>query len=262
METSGVIKLVITLPNGSQVSIESDDRELVREFYYSALPQLTGVLPADAEPAPAAPPEFVSQAKHDGVMGNGVNGRPHWDDAPVGTPDPEATAPAANGAEPTTVMPESPEAGTVRAEPNTHQVTGNGNGQPANIPDRNGAIQPITADELEYVAFCRRVSPLGDMRRVVVAAEAGDRYLSIKSVDPDELSPLFSLAGWPLPHNFVQTLRNAARTKFRWLERIAGQPGHYRVTNVGRSIVLGEKPVTVAARVEVGSAPGDVGDGA
>ena len=260
METSGVIKLVITLPNGSQVSIESDDRELVREVYYSALPQLTAALPAVTEPAPAAPQEFANHAKHDGVMGNGVNGRPHRDDAPVGSPYPEA--PAANGAEPTTAMPELPGAEIVRAEPNIHQVAGNGSGQPANIPDRNGAIQPITADELEYVAFCRRVSPLGDMRRVVVAAEAGDRYLSIKNVDPDELSRLFALAGWPLPHNFVQTLRNAARTKFRWLERIAGQPGHYRVTNVGRSIVLGEKSVTVAARVEVGSAPGDVGDGA
>ena len=107
-------------------------------------------------------------------------------------------------------------------------------------PTLTPAVEPATLDENDYVAFCHQVSPLGDMRRVVVAAEAADRYLGIASVDPDELSRLFRLAGWPLPHNFVQTLRNAARSKFRWLERIAGQSGHYRVTDTGRSIVLGE----------------------
>ena len=111
---------------------------------------------------------------------------------------------------------------------------------PMSTPTPTPAIEPATLDENDYVAFCHQVSPLGDMRRVVVAAEAADRYLGIASVDPDELSRLFRLAGWPLPHNFVQTLRNAARSKFRWLERIAGQSGHYRVTDTGRSIVLGE----------------------
>ena len=97
-----------------------------------------------------------------------------------------------------------------------------------------------TPDELEFMAFCQRVNPLGDMRKVVVAAEAAHRYLNVGSVDPDELERLFTLIGWPIPHSFVQTLRNAARTKFRWLERIPGRPGHYKVTNTGRSIVLGE----------------------
>ena len=78
------------------------------------------------------------------------------------------------------------------------------------------------------------------MRRVVVAAEAAARYLEVKSVDSDKLAELFTLADWPIPHSFVQTLRNAARTKFRWLERIPGIPGHYKVTNTGRSIVLGD----------------------
>ena len=75
---------------------------------------------------------------------------------------------------------------------------------------------------------------------MVVAAEAAHRYLNITSVDPDGLEHLFTLAGWSIPHSFVQTLRNAARTKFRWLERIPGLSGHYKVTNTGRSIVLGE----------------------
>ena len=117
----------------------------------------------------------------------------------------------------------------------------------APTPPPTPAVEPATLDENDFVAFCHQVSPLGDMRRVVVAAEAADRYLGIASVDPDELARLFRLAGWPLPHNFVQTLRNAARSKFRWLERITGQSGHYRVTDTGRSIVLGEGKGTLTA---------------
>jgi hypothetical protein len=74
----------------------------------------------------------------------------------------------------------------------------------------------------------------------VVAAEGAARYLGRASVDADELGRLFDLAGWPRPHSFVQTLRNAGRSKFRWLERIPGRSGHYRVTEVGRATALGQ----------------------
>ena len=74
----------------------------------------------------------------------------------------------------------------------------------------------------------------------MVAAEAAHRYLQVASVGADELSRLFNLAGWPIPHSFVQTLRNAARKKFQWMERVPGRAGHYRLSNTGRSIVLGE----------------------
>ena len=97
-----------------------------------------------------------------------------------------------------------------------------------------------TAAEQAFADYCQQVNPLGDMRKVVVAAEAAARYLDLQSVDPDRLAALFTLAGWPIPHSFVQTLRNAARSKFRWMERVAGLNGHYRVSDVGRSIVLGE----------------------
>ena len=97
-----------------------------------------------------------------------------------------------------------------------------------------------TAAERAFADYCQQVNPLGDMRKVVVAAEAAARYLDLQSVDPDRLAALFTLAGWPIPHSFVQTLRNAARSKFRWMERVAGLNGHYRVSDVGRSIVLGE----------------------
>ena len=108
---------------------------------------------------------------------------------------------------------------------------------PAPMPPPAAATGPA---ERQFAAYCQQINPIGDMRRVVVAAEAAARYLEIPSVDPDRLSALFTLAGWTIPHSFVQTLRNAARSKFRWMERVPGLNGHYRVSDAGRSIVLGE----------------------
>ena len=76
------------------------------------------------------------------------------------------------------------------------------------------------------------------MRRVVVAAEGAYRFLSMESVDAGDLAELFDLAGWRRPHNFTQTLRNAARDKFRWLERVPGRAGRYAPTDLSRSVTL------------------------
>lgn len=333
MGTPGVFKLNIALPNGGAVTLECDDRELVRELLYSALPQLSPTphpLPQAKRPAPAPAPAPVAAepmpARHGIGNGNGQaasngngngsgNGAYDYHHTPMPMPmpsahppaayagggayTPDAYPPAANGREtvpgyghtpapapapayhspagpfadavapamPSAPTPESVSigAGASNGHGNGHghayPVNGNGygsgngnspnghayayNGHPPQdlpIPDAapTPTVEPATLDENDFVAFCHQVSPLGDMRRVVVAAEAADRYLGIASVDPDELTRLFRLAGWSLPHNFVQTLRNAARSKFRWLERIAGQSGHYRVTDTGRSIVLGD----------------------
>ncbi|MEK7806449.1 MAG: hypothetical protein AAB528_01845 [Chloroflexota bacterium] len=94
-------------------------------------------------------------------------------------------------------------------------------------------------DERVFVEFCRSANPLGDMRRVVVAAEGARRSLGMDSVDTADLERLFDLAGWRRPHSFVQTLRNAARGKFRWLERVPGRAGRYAATDLGRSVTLG-----------------------
>ncbi len=220
-------KLSITLPLGAQVSIESDDRELVREVLYSFMPQLIGSngetpTPAPALPATSAPPASTNGHSHE-------NGVAH-------------EMPAETAPEPMAVVPQV----DTRPAVVVQQVTA---APPAPAPQsdaRNGGsngVNPMvrtTPDQLEFMAFCQRVNPLGDMRKVVVAAEAAHRYLNIVSVDPDELERLFTLIGWPIPHSFIQTLRNAARTKFRWLERIPGKSGHYKVTNTGRSIVLGD----------------------
>lgn len=94
--------------------------------------------------------------------------------------------------------------------------------------------------ERAFVEFCRSANPLGDMRRVVVAAEGAKRSLGMDSVDTTDLERLFDLAGWRRPHSFVQTLRNAARGKFRWLERVPGRAGRYAATDLGRSVTLGD----------------------
>ena len=97
-----------------------------------------------------------------------------------------------------------------------------------------------TAAEDSYVQFCTSLAPLGDMRRVVLAAEGARTYLGMGSVSESELGYLFDLAGWQRPSGFVQTLRNAARSKFRWLERVPGMAGYYSVTEVGRMSVIGQ----------------------
>ena len=102
-----------------------------------------------------------------------------------------------NGAPPVTTV-----ATGVQIAPPPPSVTAAPNGEPARAPTL--ATETMTPSEHEYIAFCQRVNPLGDMRRVVVAAEAAHRYLNIASVDPDSLAHLFMLAGWPIPHSFVQ----------------------------------------------------------
>lgn len=228
-------KLSITLPAGGQICIESDDAGLVREVLYSFMPQLTGTngVVADAPTTKTVDPPAHSNG-HSASNGSAQ----HVAEPPRA---PLITA-ESNGAPPT-----APAATVVQMTPPPSA--------PAPAPSQNNELtwapavsaEPMTPSEHEYIAFCQRVNPLGDMRRVVVAAEAAHRYLDISSVDPDSLEHLFTLAGWSIPHSFVQTLRNAARTKFRWLKRIPGLSGHYEVTNTGRSIVLGESEVKTDA---------------
>ena len=75
---------------------------------------------------------------------------------------------------------------------------------------------------------------------VVVAAEGARRFLSTDGVDVADLERLFDLAGWRSPHSFIQTMRNAARSKFRWLQRLPGRSGRYTVTDLGRGTTLPE----------------------
>ncbi|MYC31491.1 MAG: hypothetical protein F4X65_15610 [Chloroflexi bacterium] len=121
--------------------------------------------------------------------------------------------------------------GGMTDRPNGYPAGGNSQVNPSNLVP--------AVSEQAFVDFCRAANPLGDMRRVVVAAEGASRYLAMEGVDADSLGRLFDIVGWPRAHNFVQTLRNAARSKFGWLERVPGRAGHYTVTSVGRSTALG-----------------------
>jgi hypothetical protein len=89
-----------------------------------------------------------------------------------------------------------------------------------------------------FTDFCQNASPMGDMRRVVVAAEGASRHFGIDGVNAEELVWLFDVAGWRKPGNFTQTLRNAARSKFGWLERIPGRSGRYAATTLGLTKTL------------------------
>ena len=226
-------KLSITLPAGGQICIESDDAGLVREVLYSFMPQLTG---ANGVGADAATAKTVDPPSHSNGHSASNGSSQHVAEAPR-TP---IVAAESNGAPPA-----APAATVVQMASAPPAPAASSNGEP--VPAPAVSAETMTPSEHEYIAFCQRVNPLGDMRRVVVAAEAAHRYLNIASVDPDGLEHLFALAGWSIPHSFVQTLRNAARTKFRWLERIPGLSGHYKVTNTGRSIVLGESEVRTEA---------------
>ncbi len=93
---------------------------------------------------------------------------------------------------------------------------------------------------MAFAAFCHSVNPTGDMCRVVAATEGAVNILGMDGVDADDLGVLFDLADWRRPANFTQTLRNAARAKFGWLERIPGRTGRYAVTQLGLTVILGE----------------------
>ncbi|MBM3943490.1 MAG: hypothetical protein FJ316_11340 [SAR202 cluster bacterium] len=134
---------------------------------------------------------------------------------------------------------------TARPEPAPAAAahTAPGNGLPESPEMEKAAVvraaRELDAEQSErFIRFCQAANPLGDMRRVVVAAEGARRFLGQPDVDMDSLGALFDLAGWRRPHSFTQTLRNAARSKFRWLERVPGRAGSYTVTEAGRAAAL------------------------
>ena len=103
-----------------------------------------------------------------------------------------------------------------------------------------GTRSATTGAHQQFAQFCASAAPLGDMRKVVVAAEGARRFLSMPSVDATDLAGLFDLAGWRTPHNFTQTLRNAARDKYRWLQSVPGRSGRYAATQLGRTTTMTE----------------------
>lgn len=126
------------------------------------------------------------------------------------------------------------------ALPRSAEAQGTGElGNAEASPDANRRLGWGREAEEGFTQFCGSLSPMGDMRRVVVVAEGAHRFLEEERISERELGHLFGLVGWRLPESFVQTLRNAARSKFRWLERVPGTKGYYTITDAGRDNVIG-----------------------
>ena len=185
----------------------------------------------DLSAAPASVPNPHPEGSGNGAVEKGTDALAEYET--------QASAHQANGA---------PALESVASTPiETVETPVNGNGKGDHVPGPTGESsddsldpghQPPQARE-DYRAFCQSLNPMGDMRRVVVAAEAASRFFGWDGVSADVLGELFDVAGWRRANSFTQTLRNAARSKFGWLERIPGRSGRYAATDVGRSIIFG-----------------------
>ena len=261
-----MLKISITLPNNAQINLETADAAVIDKILDATLPvltrNLTGAMaavdsgpsyaaPVEQKPIPAVPPP---PAPSPAPVQNWETAAPEFPEKEtIPSPWPAAAAaavpvPAAFAAAPESDLdPEEEdwpafddgddedEDDAVAAEKAAlSRLAVNGA-----AAARPGMFGP-SGSEQAFIDFCREASPLGDMRRVVVAAEAASRYLGMSGVDALGLGHLFNLAGWPQAHSFTQTLRNAARSKFRWLERVPGRAGYYAVTDLGRKTALGE----------------------
>ena len=271
-----MLKLSITLPNNAQINLESEDEVVIDRILGIVLADVTRALlagisvpdpgvggtgaiesavppaPSPSQPsvslanitnAPVAPPEETPLQVSEPVL-TPVDEQPGALFNMGSVPRYDQQRELAQEGEP---VPTERETATQDPPPPTwprSDLLSNGvgttNGSPAGVGNHAGmpSLVPVVSEQA-FVDFCRAANPLGDMRRVVVAAEGASRYLAIDGVDADSLGSLFDIVGWPRAHNFVQTLRNAARSKFGWLERIPGRAGHYSVTDLGRSTALG-----------------------
>ena len=212
-----MVKVSISFPNNTQITVESEDPEVLPAMLAKVLREL----PGDLVFSPISRREQVYQPHAVEVVSE-LDG-PALSDADIEESSPLGEAMEAQ-------LSTSPNGAPPALERYRESFT----------PDRVKAQQAAysAAAELAFVQFCQSVNPMGDMRKVVVAIEGADRFLQMTSVDEQELQTLFDRVGWRQPNSFPQTLRNAARSTFRWLERVPGRAGHYMVTDLGRTTIL------------------------
>ena len=253
-----MVKVSITLPNNAQITFESEEPEVIHQIVDMVLRDLPRDLmqvshttpgngygpaptengssvdtPHNVEDTASPPPDILQDHSQEaaGMIARSVGMQPPpdilQDHSQEDTGSPDGPAPV--------IQPEiEPSTPPVPALPSTDLFPESA------PPDRRKAEQAArsAAAGLAFIHFCQSSNPLGDMRKVVVAAEGAAQFLEMDSVSAEDLEELFDRVGWLQPHNFTQTLRNAARTKFRWLERVPGRSGHYSVTGLGRSKIL------------------------
>jgi hypothetical protein len=221
-----MVKVSITLPNSAQISLEAEEAEIIHGVVGIVLRDLPRDLMNHVQPPDGTAPPPPELEKGISVQGAMLTERPD--------PAHQATGDARDKASNAEPAPRSSagEGGRQRAATQS-SITQDSGGQGAPIRDPRSPEQ-----ESSFAEFCRSANPMGDMRRVVVASEGASRILGMPSVDAEDLAWLFDLAGWRRAQNFTQTLRNAARDKFRWLERVPGRAGKYAATELGRSVTL------------------------
>ena len=245
-----MLKISITLPNNAQINLESEDAAVIDKILGMVLLDITrnimispaesngkaesGLLPTERAALVSQPDQTVPELK----LQNAPIVAAVVETAPEMTTAATATQLAAF------FEPYGDEDKDPPVSEDDYQEDEDGTeGQDAlglvggTEPLVSPIINPVS--EQAFIEFCRAHSPLGDMRRVVVAAEGASRFLEMNGVDAVALGRLFDLAGWPKAPNFIHTLRNSARSKFRWLERLPGRAGYYSVTDLGRATALG-----------------------
>ena len=206
-----MVKVSISLPNNTHITFESEESEVLREVVSLALRDL----PRDLMQVPASVTPGALTEKCTSVAASKLSTTTSIQPVPPEEPMPPPEATIARE--------------TAQPSIGAGNVGGTATVPPEFLSERGKA---------NFSAFCRDAKPLGDMRRVVVAAEGATRHFGVESITADDLAWLFDLAEWRRPSNFTQTLRNAARSKFGWLERIPGRPGRYATTSLGRSKTL------------------------
>ncbi len=230
-----MVKLSISLPNNTQVTLESDDFDVIGRVLGMLLQgTASGAAPVDVPVATVANGHDCAVEKGTDATADELVAPPQSNGASHPQPPQHSYGQPSNGVMAQAVPQPQPPAPVTNGAYTAPTL-------PANDPDDGGLfleLQTPAAKE-DFTSFCQAVNPMGDMRRVVVAAEGATRFFKADGVNAEELGELFDLAGWRRANSFTQTLRNAARSKFGWLERVPGRAGCYAPTDLGRSVTLG-----------------------
>lgn len=216
-----MVKVSISLPNNTQITLESEESEVLHEVLGMVLRDL----PRDLMQSP-------------GDNNSQEQSRTTQNSISVDASGITATAPPKSRTSGVSIQTIAPSSRAHRASTpvaNRKRQLATAEPHQSTPPSLRVEDHPNQAT-LDFTAFCRAVNPIGDMRRVVVATEGAARHFDTDGVTSGDLERLFDLVGWRWPGNFTQTLRNTARAKFGWLERIPGRAGRYAVTDLGRSL--------------------------
>ena len=232
-----MVKVSISLPNNTQITVESQESEVIHEIVFMVLRDLPLELMRTSSPEPAVLPAAAPSQKGTSVQ----EPPPLAADSDSGVPKPDTPPETADGLNEdwASVPTESVESAAATDQAASKPAERRSESPTSGHQTAQQAARSAAA-ELAFIQFCQSTNPLGDMRKVVVAAEGASQFLQMNSVGTEDLADLFERIGWLLPHSFTQTLRNAARSKFRWLERVPGRSGHYRVTGLGRTTILNQ----------------------